>query len=182
MAPLAAFLHQFGHFDRCCHIVTANEYLAARDAEWMKPLLEGLGLTVGLIVPGQGQMERGKAYENDVVYATARDIVFDSLREPLRKRQSSAADALLRPRPESLIEKRYDFAIVDEVDSVLIDQAQSPLSIGDDSGTSPQLALYRHADVVAGQLVRGAHYRLLRDDRSVELKDEIGRASCRERV
>jgi preprotein translocase subunit SecA len=179
MAPVAAFLHQLGHFDRCCHIVTANEYLAARDARWMKPLLDGLGLTIGLIVPGQGQMERTRAYQNDVVYATARDIVFDSLREPLRQRQIEAADALLRPRPESLIEKRYDFAIVDEVDSVLIDQAQSPLSIGDDSGISPQLALYRHADAVAGQLMRGTHYRLMHDDRSVELKDE-GKARARQ--
>jgi len=179
MAPVAAFLHQLGHFDRCCHIVTANEYLAARDARWMKPLLDGLGLTVGLIVPGQGQMERTQAYQNDVVYATARDIVFDSLREPLRQKQMSAADALLRPRPESLTGRRYDFAIVDEVDSVLIDQAQSPLSIGDESGISPQLALYRQADAVAGQLVRGTHYRLMHDDRSVELKDE-GKARARQ--
>ncbi|GAF68103.1 unnamed protein product, partial [marine sediment metagenome] len=56
MAPIAAFLHRLGHSDRCTHIVTANEYLAARDAKWMNPLCDALGMSVGLIVPQQGQL------------------------------------------------------------------------------------------------------------------------------
>ena len=178
MAPLAAFLHQLGHIGRCTHIVTANEYLAARDAEWMGPLLNGLGMSVGLIVPGQSQSDRARAYQHDVVYATAKEVVFDSLREPVRLKRTDAADAILRPQTELQLDPKYDFAIVDEVDSVLIDQARSPLSIGGESGVSPQLQLYRQADAVAGRLVRGSHYRLMRDDRTVEMKDE-GKAEAR---
>lgn len=181
MAPLAAFLHQLGQVDSCTHIVTANEYLAARDTKWMGPLLEGLGLSVGVIVPGQNQSVRAQAYQNDVVYATAKDIVFDSLREPIRQKKMDAAEAILRPKMELQLNPKYDFAIVDEVDSVLIDQAQSPLSIGGESGMSPQLELYRHAAVVAGGLVRGTHYRLMQDERSVELKEE-GKAQARSKA
>ncbi len=172
MAPLAAFLHRLGHIQRSTHIVTANEYLAARDAEWMKPVLEGLGLTVGLIVPGQSGEDRIRAYQKDVVYATAKEIVFDSLREPMRRRKMGAVDAILRPQHEISLDPKYDFAIVDEVDSVLIDQARSPLSIGGESNVSGQIDLYRRAHEVAGQLIRGKHYRLMQDDRMVEMKEE----------
>lgn len=172
MAPLAAYLYCLGQNNRKVHVVTANEYLAARDAQWMKPLCEALGLTVGLIVPGQGQTERAQAYQNDVVYATAKEIVFDSLREPVRKKRMSAVDSILRPQSDNELRPHYDFAIVDEVDSVLIDQAQSPFSIGGTSTVSPQLALYRKAAEVSGKLVRGLHYRILSDDRQIEMKDE----------
>ena len=178
MAPLAAFLHHLENVDRCVHIVTANEYLAARDAQWMGPLYEALDLSVGLIVPGQTAADRIRAYKKPVVYATAKDIVFDSLREPVRQRQTSTVDAILRPQVEMQLDPNYDFAIVDEVDSVLIDQASSPLSLGASSQISPRLELYRRAEEVAGQLVRGKHYRLMHDDRKVELKDE-GRAEAR---
>ena len=181
LAPLAAFLHQLGQVDRTTHIVTANEYLAQRDAEWMGPLCEGLGLSVGLVVPGQNIGQRARAYQHDVVYATAKEIVFDSLREPIRKKQTDAVTAILRPQAELGLDPHYDWAIVDEVDSVLIDQARSPLSIGAVSEASPQLRLYQIADQVAGQLTRGDHYRLMQDDRKVELKDE-GKAESRRRA
>ena len=178
MAPLAAFLHRLGRMDRCTHVVTANEYLAHRDAEWMGPLCEGLGLSVGLIVPGQALSDRAAAYRNDIVYATAKEVVFDSLREPVRKRTTSAVETILRPQRQVGLEPSHDFAIVDEVDSVLIDQSRSPLAIGAASGVSPQLALYQRADEISGALMRGEHYRLLHDDRKVELKDE-GKAESR---
>jgi len=179
MAPLAAFLHHLTGVDRCTHIVTANEYLAARDAAWMGPLLKGLGLSVGLIVPEQPAGERRAAYRNQVVYATAKEIVFDSLREPIRRQNASAVEAILRPQ-QPAFEPRHDFAIVDEVDSVMIDQASSPLAVGSASTVSPQMELYRRAEHVAGQLVRGVHYRLMHDDRKVEMKDE-GKAEARRR-
>jgi preprotein translocase subunit SecA len=178
MAPLAAFLHHLEDVDRSVHIVTANEYLAARDAQWMGPLYKALELSVGLIVPGQSTADRVRAYQNQVIYATSKEIVFDSLREPVRQRKTSTVDAILRPQVEMQLDPKYDFAIVDEVDSVLIDQASSPLSLGASSQISPQLDLYRRAEEVAGQLVRGKHYRLMHDDRKVELKDE-GRAESR---
>ena len=181
MAPLAAFLHHLGRVDRCVHIVTANEYLAERDAKWMAPLYEALGLSVGLIVPGQTSAERVRAYQQDVVYATAKEVVFDSLREPIRMKKMGGAEAILRPQTELQLDPKYDFSIVDEVDSVLIDQARSPLSVGGSSEASPQLELYRHADEVAGQLTRGAHYRLMQDDQKVELKDE-GKAEAKRRA
>ena len=178
MAPLAAFLYHLGDIDRCVHIVTANEYLAARDAQWMGLLYQALELSVGLIVPGQTPADRVRAYQNQVIYATAKEIVFDSLKEPVRQRKTSTVDAILRPQAQIPIEPHYDFAIVDEVDSVLIDQASSPLSLGASSQISPRLELYRRAEAVAGQLVRGKHYRLMHDDRKVELKEE-GRAEAR---
>ncbi|MBN1846053.1 MAG: hypothetical protein JW810_10245, partial [Sedimentisphaerales bacterium] len=130
MAPLAAFLYHLEDVDRCVHIVTANEYLAARDARWMGPLYEALRLGVGVVVPGQSALERSQAYRQPVVYAAAKEIVFDSLREPARRQATGAVDAILRPTSTPGRELRYDFAIVDEVDSVLIDQASSPLSLG----------------------------------------------------
>ncbi len=181
MAPLAAFLYNLNNLGSSVHIVTSNEYLAARDAQWMAPLLQGLGLSVGLIVPGQNQMQRAQAYKNDVVYATSKEIVFDSLREPIRQKRMGDADAILRPDHGNKLNVPFDFAIIDEVDSVLIDQARSPLSIGGDVGVSPQLELYKRADLVAGQLVRGKHFRLMHDDRSVELKDE-GKSASRARA
>lgn len=177
MAPVAAWLYLLENPEASVHIVTANEYLAARDAHWMKPLYEGLGLTVGVVVPGQGTTERMQAYRQKVVYATAREVVFDSLREPLRKKQTGIIDAILRPAQEVPLDIRYDFAIIDEVDSVLIDQARQPMSIGG-SGDSAQNDLYRHADAIAGRLLRGEHYRLIHDDRTVEVKDE-GKAQAR---
>jgi len=178
MAPLAAFLHKLAHAGHSTHIVTANEYLAARDAQWMGPLYKGLGMTVGLIVPAQSPTERAQAYQNDVVYATAKEIVFDSLRDPLQRKRENPAHAILRPQVQSQLEQKFDFAIVDEVDSVLIDQAQSPLSLGQASSISPQLELYKQANKIAGQLLRGQHYRLMQDDRKVELKEE-GKAEAR---
>ena len=181
MAPLAAFIHRLGGHNHCVHIVTANEYLAARDAQWMAPLIQALQMSVGLIVPGQNPAQRAQAYQNDVVYATAKDIVFDSLREPIRRKKTSSVDAILRPQIELRLDPKYDFAIVDEVDSVLIDQARSPLSIGTESNVSAQQELYRRAHEAAGQLIRGTHYRLLHDDRKVEMKDE-GVAEARRRA
>lgn len=178
MAPLAAFLHRLGRVECCTHVVTANEYLAARDAQWMAPLCQQLGLSVGLIVPGQRSSDRAAAYKQAIVYATAKEIVFDSLREPIRKKRVNSVDAILRPNRELDLDPLYDFSIVDEVDSVLIDQAGSPLSIGATSNVSPQLEVYKRAAQVAGQLIRGTHYRLLYDDRSVEMKDE-GKAEAR---
>jgi len=181
MAPLAAFMYHLASLDSCTHIVTANEYLADRDAKWMGPLYERLGMSVGLIVPGQSLADRAGAYRCDVVYATAKEIVFDSLRQPIRRKGTSTVDAILRPQKELQFDPKYDFAIVDEVDSVLIDQASSPLSVGGASNISPQLELYKRAHLVAGQLVRGKHYRLIHDDRKVELKDE-GKVEARQRA
>ncbi len=178
MAPLAAWMYLLERPDHTVHIITANEYLAQRDAQWMAPLYLGLGLTVGMVLPGQTSGQRRQAYQQKVVYSAAKEVVFDSMREPLRQKQMDIVDAILRPDTDNALEVRYDFAIVDEVDSVLIDQARSPMALGGAGDNSPQVVLYQQADVIAGRLSRGEHYRLMHDDRKVELKEE-GKAQAR---
>jgi preprotein translocase subunit SecA len=178
LAPLAAFLHQIEEVGRCTHIVTANEYLAQRDAEWMMPLYQKLNLSVGLVLPEQKPSQRADAYKKQVVYATAREVVFDSMRQTTANKAMGLVDTLLRPNQATQFAPNYDFVIVDEVDSVLIDQARSPLSIGSASAVSPNLGLYKKAEEIAGSMVRGTHYRMMQDDRSIELKDE-GKALAR---
>lgn len=115
VATLPAYLHALGGMT--VHIVTVNDYLARRDAEWMGKVYEFLGLSVGIIVSGQSVAERKKAYEADIVYGTNNEFGFDYLRDNM----VLAA--------EYRVQRRRQFAIVDEVDSILIDEARTPLII-----------------------------------------------------
>ncbi|MDX1508258.1 MAG: preprotein translocase subunit SecA, partial [Woeseiaceae bacterium] len=99
------------------HIVTVNEYLAQRDADWMRPIYEFLGLTVGVSKSGQNSDEKREAYASDITYATNNELGFDYLRDNL-------AFSL-----EDKVQRDLSFAIVDEVDSILIDEARTPLII-----------------------------------------------------
>ena len=99
------------------HIVTVNEYLAQRDADWMRPVYEFLGLTVGVSKSGQSQDEKRAAYESDITYATNNELGFDYLRDNL-------AFSL-----DDKVQRKLNFGIVDEVDSILIDEARTPLII-----------------------------------------------------
>ena len=107
------------------HIVTVNEYLAGRDAEWMKPIYEFLGLEVGCINSNQNQADKRRAYQCDVTYGTNNEFGFDYLRDNLSFSQ------------DNQVQKKLNFAIVDEVDSILIDEARTPLIISGqaDQGT-----------------------------------------------
>jgi len=109
------------------HIVTVNEYLAQRDAEWMRPVYEFLGLTVGVSGSGQTQEEKHAAYNSDITYATNNELGFDYLRDNLA---FSIEDKVLRD---------LNFAIVDEVDSILIDEARTPLIISGPAESSTDL-------------------------------------------
>ena len=99
------------------HVITVNEYLAQRDADWMRPVYEFLGLTVGVTKSGQTQEEKRAAYSSDVTYATNNELGFDYLRDNL-------AFSL-----EDKVQRKLNFAVVDEVDSILIDEARTPLII-----------------------------------------------------
>src|SRR5690606_7309030 len=99
------------------HLVTVNDYLARRDANWMRPLYEFLGLTVGVVVPGQDPAEKRAAYQSDITYGTNNEFGFDYLRDNMAFR--------LQDR----FQRALNFAIVDEVDSILIDEARTPLII-----------------------------------------------------
>jgi len=109
------------------HIVTVNEYLAQRDADWMRPVYEFLGLTVGVSKSGQTQEEKRAAYDSDITYATNNELGFDYLRDNLA---FSLADKAQRG---------LNFAIVDEVDSILIDEARTPLIISGPAESSTDL-------------------------------------------
>ena len=123
------------------HIVTVNDYLAKRDAEWMGKVHEFLGLTVGVILNGMDNKERRAAYDCDITYVTNNELGFDDLRDNM---------VIYK---EQLVQRGLNFAIIDEVDSVLIDEARTPLIISGQSGKSTKL--YEACDILARQLERG---------------------------
>jgi len=123
------------------HIVTVNDYLAKRDAEWMGRVHEFLGLTVGVVLNPMTSEERKAAYACDITYVTNNELGFDYLRDNM---------AIYK---EQMVLRELDYAIIDEVDSVLIDEARTPLIISGQSGKSTKL--YEVCDILAHQLVRG---------------------------
>ncbi|MGA2652286.1 MAG: DEAD/DEAH box helicase [Terracidiphilus sp.] len=139
------------------HVMTVNDYLARRDAEWMGPIYKYLGLTVGCIQQGMKGEERKQAYNCDVTYSTANEIGFDFLRDQI---------AL---NPEEQVHRRFAAAVIDEADSILIDEARIPLVLAGGEGGDATLA-YR-VDAVTRRLQRNAHYVLDQFGRSVSLTD-----------
>jgi preprotein translocase subunit SecA len=99
------------------HVVTVNDYLAKRDAEWMGQIYRFLGLTVGVIVPNLSDDERRAAYACDITYATNNELGFDYLRDNMKYERAQ------------MVQRPFNYAIVDEVDSILIDEARTPLII-----------------------------------------------------
>ena len=123
------------------HIVTVNDYLAKRDAEWMGKVHEFLGLTIGVVLNSMDNDERREAYNCDITYITNNELGFDYLRDNM---------VIYK---EQLVQRGLHYAIIDEVDSVLIDEARTPLIISGQSGKST--SLYEACDILARQLVRG---------------------------
>ncbi|WBY15573.1 preprotein translocase subunit SecA [Erythrobacteraceae bacterium WH01K] len=115
VATLATYLNAIE--GKGVHVVTVNDYLARRDAEWMGQLYSWLGLTVGVIVPNIAEPERRAAYEADITYGTNNEFGFDYLRDNMKHERSQ------------MVHRPFNFAIVDEVDSILIDEARTPLII-----------------------------------------------------
>ncbi len=123
------------------HIVTVNDYLAKRDAEWMGQVHRFLGLTVGVVLNSMEGDERREAYNCDITYITNNELGFDYLRDNMVVRK------------ESLVQRELHYAIVDEVDSILIDEARTPLIISGQSSKSTKL--YELCDILAKQLQKG---------------------------
>ena len=132
------------------HIVTVNDYLAKRDAEWMGKVHEFLGLTVGVILNNMDNDERREAYNCDITYATNNELGFDYLRDNMVVYK------------EQLVQRSLHYAIIDEVDSVLIDEARTPLIISGQSGKSTKL--YEMCDVFVRQLTKGTAKELSKMD------------------
>ena len=123
------------------HVVTVNDYLAKRDAEWMGAVHRALGLTVGVVLNSMSSEERQEAYRCDITYVTNNELGFDYLRDNMVVRK------------EDLVQRELNFAIVDEVDSILIDEARTPLIISGQSAKSTKL--YELCDILAKQLQKG---------------------------
>lgn len=157
------------------HVITVNEYLAARDAEFLRPVYEFFGLSVGLIVPDQDVPTRRLAYRCDVVYCVNKDLVFDYLRDRISfaKDVSGARRAVIRlfgkQRGQASLLKGLFFAIVDEADSVLIDEARTPLIISSSIPDQQGDELYRLALAQAATLQQGLHYRVHEIDKGIAL-------------
>ncbi len=124
-ATLAVYLNTLP--GKSVHVVTINDYLARRDAQWMGPLYRALGLTVGVVVPRMRQEVKRESYLSDVVYATNNELGFDYLRNKMAH------------TPDECLQQELNFAIVDEVDSILIDEARTPLIISGSSEDSSEL-------------------------------------------
>jgi len=136
VSTLPAYLNSLS--GNSVHIITVNEYLAERDAEWMRPIYEFLGLTVGCIKSNQNHAEKKAAYECDITYGTNNEFGFDYLRDNLSYESESQSQGKLA------------FAIVDEVDSILIDEARTPLIISGQADQSTDL--YQKMNSIVSQL------------------------------
>lgn len=145
------------------HVITVNDYLAHRDAEWMAPVYNGMGLSVGVISPFMDPGARRSAYEADITYGTNSEFGFDYLRDNMAH---SAAEQ---------VQRGHNFCIVDEVDSILIDEARTPLIISGPSEDSVEP--YKKADTAARALRRGVDFEIDEKERNVALT-EAGIAHC----
>lgn len=139
VATLAVYLNALT--EKGVHVVTVNDYLARRDAEWMRPLYEFLGLSIGVIFSGQSGEEKRYAYQCDITYGTNNEFGFDYLRDNM-------AFSL-----EDKVQRGLHFAIVDEVDSILIDEARTPLIIS--GAVDENTDLYKVVNQLAQQLEKG---------------------------
>ena len=139
------------------HLVTVNDYLARRDSEWMGPIYNFLGLSVGVIYPYMPQDERIAAYNADITYGTNSEFGFDYLRDNMVL------------SPSEMVQRGHNFCIVDEVDSILIDEARTPLIISGPSDDDSEL--YVKADNAARTLKEGTDYEKDEKERSISMTD-----------
>ncbi|MCB1367654.1 MAG: preprotein translocase subunit SecA [Rhodobacteraceae bacterium] len=154
MATLPVYLNALT--GRGVHVVTVNDYLARRDAEWMGQVYEALGMTTGVVVPGQNDADKQAAYAADVTYATNNELGFDYLRDNMKSEL------------KDMYQRDHYFAIVDEVDSILIDEARTPLII---SGPSDdRSALYQSINTLIPD-VQPEHFNLDEKTRNVTYTD-----------
>ena len=177
-ATLPLILHSL--VGKGAHLATVNDYLAQRDAEWMRPIYNILGISVGVVLTDDDQDERRRAYASDVTYGTAKEFGFDFLRDRLLMRaQGRAVDDFLGSGSqerwtsggEQPVQRGMHFALVDEADSILIDEARTPLIIGSlgDEAREVVITTYRWAASHADKFVLKEHFTIEEDTRKIEL-------------
>ncbi len=172
---------------RGCHIITVNDYLAARDAEWMGRIYRFCGLSVAHIEQGMPAADRQAAYRADITYCTNKEVTADFLRDRLvLGRCAGLTSALLdkvagsrRPVMDLLVQRGLNYAIVDEADSILIDEAVTPLIISGPAPNPEQTQAFCQAADIAAQLDRQSDYRVDSRYHEVELT-EAGRRRVRD--
>ena len=166
VATLAVYLNALE--GRGVHVVTVNDYLARRDANWMRPLYEFLGMSVGIVTPFMPPEEKREAYAADITYGTNNEFGFDYLRDNM-------AFSL-----EDKFQRELNFAVIDEVDSILIDEARTPLIISGQAEDSSRLyteinklipRLKLHVEEEEGVVTQEGHYKLDEKARQVELNE-----------
>ncbi len=156
VATLPAYLNALT--GKGVHIVTVNDYLAKRDAKWMGEIYRFLGLSVGVIVSGMDDAERKKAYACDITYGTNNEFGFDYLRDNMKYSL------------EDMVQRGHYYAIVDEVDSILIDEARTPLIISGPSEESTEI--YYHIDKLVRQLKKEVHFTIEEKTKTAMLTEE----------
>ncbi|HAU30240.1 TPA: preprotein translocase subunit SecA [Candidatus Dependentiae bacterium] len=139
------------------HLVTVNDYLARRDGEWMRPVFETLGLTVGILQNDMSDEDREAAYQTDILYATNNELGFDYLRDNMKFRLSD------------YVQRELHYAIVDEVDSILIDEARTPLIIS--GATDESSKLYESTDRIIRSLIKNVDFEVDEKDRQATLTE-----------
>jgi len=164
---------------RGAHLATVNDYLARRDAETMRPLYTALGMTVGVVETEMTPPHRCEAYACDVTYGTAKEFGFDFLRDRLARRQAAAGDNDLLGRmlgvsagtARDTVQRDHFFALIDEADSVLIDEARTPLviSVPPGSGEKAMRTAYHFAAEAAPRLKESEHFHFDHKNRTVAL-------------
>src|SRR5262245_24195396 len=165
VATLPAYLNALA--GKGVHVVTVNDYLARRDMEWMGPLYLGLGLSVGAIQSNMPVLDRQNAYEADITYGTNNEFGFDYLRDNMRP---AARGDSRYPKQFQQSQGRLIFAIIDEVDNILIDEARTPLIISGPAYDNP--AKYKDADRIARMLTKEKHFVVNEKDHVVNLTDD----------
>jgi preprotein translocase subunit SecA len=155
VATLATYLNALD--GKGVHVVTVNDYLARRDADWMGQIYRFLGLTVGVIVPNLSDHQRRMAYHSDITYGTNNEFGFDYLRDNMKYDRAQ------------MVQRPFNFAIVDEVDSILIDEARTPLIIS--GPTDDKSELYMAVDAIVKQL-QPEYYEVDEKQKSVVLTED----------
>jgi preprotein translocase subunit SecA len=156
VATLPAYLNALE--GKGVHCVTVNDYLAKRDTEWMGPIYNALGLTVGTIQHALNDPERQRAYRSDITYGTNNEFGFDYLRDNMKFRLGD------------LVQREFNYAIVDEVDSILIDEARTPLIISGPTDESTEL--YTKIDQLVRRFQKDKHFTMEEKSRTVSIQEE----------
>lgn len=167
----------WGWIGRPCHIITVNDYLADRDAKWLEPLYRFCGVSVGRVISEMEPHKRREEYRNDVTYTTSKEILADFLRDRLRldnlqnasRRQIRALSGRPQDIESGLVMRGIHTAVVDEVDSILIDEAVTPLIISRGMPNEPFVEACREANNIAATLEPGVDYRVDQQFKDIDL-------------